>query len=72
MKKVFHVYEDYAPGSGDPLGRHLKKFKHESEAVAFTENEKNIQQYNGLSLYCIDGDGVVMRYCGSGMWEAMS
>lgn len=69
MKTRFYAYEDYpVEPSGDPRGRCIKKFKHQNEAVNFIEDDKNVQQYNGLTLYAITGDGVAYRHVGAGQW----
>ena len=72
MKKQYYVYEDYSiNATDDPLGHLVKKFKHQNEAIDFVENDKNIQQYNGLSLYTYSGDALLYRYIGAGQWEAV-
>lgn len=70
MKKQYYVYEDYSiNATDDPLGHLVKKFKHQNEAINFVEDDKNLQQYNGLSLYTFAADDTAFRYIGAGQWE---
>lgn len=70
MKTRFYAYEDYPVGTtSDPYGRCVKKFKHQNEAINFVEDDKNLQQYNGLSLYTFAADNTAFRYIGAGQWE---
>lgn len=74
MKKQYLACEDYTPGNVPytSMGRVIKKFKHESEAVDFVTSDKNVQQYNGLSLYLTDQNGCIFRWDGRGKWEAFA
>ena len=74
MKCQYLVCEEYTPGSAtySNIGRVVKKFKHENDAVNFMEEDKNLQQYYGLSLYRKDDAGHMFRWDGRGSWEVCS
>lgn len=74
MKNQYLVCEEYTPGdaSYSNIGRVIKKFKHENDAIAFMENDKNAQQYYGLSLYRKSAADVLYRWDGQGGWEVCS
>lgn len=73
MKTQYLVCEEYTPGEAaySNIGRVVKKFKHQNDAVAFVEDDKNHMQYNGLSLYKNDSDGHMFRWSGRS-WEVCS
>lgn len=73
MKIQYLVCEEYAHGEAaySNIGRIIKKFKHENDAIAFVEDDKNYSQYDGLSLYMSDSAGNLRRWSGR-HWEACS
>ena len=67
MGKPYYVREDYTPGKIN--GQLIKRFRHEHEALAFITDKKNIQQYNGMTLYATSQDGEVYKRMDDGSWE---